>query len=130
MRMGRPERHLPAGERWPVPAAGEAGLPRRWVLAAGSGDGGDRSGYDRVLAVTALLLVGFGVIMVYSASAIRAQERFGDPLLFLKRQALWALVGVAGMHWAMRLDYRRLQRWTPAAVLSRAAPPEVVLNRR
>jgi cell division protein FtsW len=91
-------------------------VPRRWVLPPDAA-GGDRGGYDRVLALIALLLVGFGVIMVYSASAIRAQERFGDPLLFLKRQALWALLGVGAMVWAMHLDYRRLQRWTPLAVL-------------
>ena len=109
------------GARWPRPAAEDAAPPRRWALADGPAEGGERSGYDRVLAVTALLLVGFGVIMVYSASAIRAQERFGDPLLFLKRQALWALLGVGGMHWVSRLDYRRLQRWTPAAVLAALA---------
>ncbi len=113
--------------RWPVRAADEGALPRRWVLAAGAGGGEERSGTDRVLTATALLLVGFGVIMVYSASAIRAQERFGDPHLFLKRQALWALLGLAAMHWALRLDYRRLQRWTPAAVVAALALLAAVL---
>lgn len=106
-----------AGARWPRPAGDNAAVPRRWVLAGGPDEGEERRGYDRVLALTALLLVGFGVIMVYSASAIRAQERFGDALFFLKRQALWAALGVVGMHWVSRLDYRRLQRWTPTAVV-------------
>ena len=103
--------------RWPAPSGGEAGLPRRWVLGGEAAYPGERAGYDRVLAATTLLLVGFGVIMVYSASAIRAQERFGDPYLFLRRQALWALLAVGAMLWAMHVDYRRLQRWTPLAVL-------------
>ena len=33
---------------------------------------------------------GLGIVMIYSASAIRAQERFGDPTFFLKKQAVWA----------------------------------------
>ncbi|HYB73321.1 MAG TPA: putative lipid II flippase FtsW [Candidatus Sulfotelmatobacter sp.] len=111
-----PQRSSPA-VRWPGAAGDQPVPPRRWVLAGAPDEGGERAGYDRMLAVVALALVGFGVVMVYSASAIRAQERFGDPLLFLKRQALWALLGLAGMQWALRLDYRRLQRWTPAAVV-------------
>ena len=103
--------------RWPVRSADEGALPRRWVLPAEAGAGGGRAGYDRVLALAALLFVGLGVIMVYSASAIRAQERFGDPHLFLKRQALWAVLGLGAMLWAMHLDYRRLQRWTPLVVI-------------
>ncbi len=102
-------------------------LPRRWVLPAEGAERGERPAYDRVLAVTALLLVGFGVIMVYSASAIRAQERFGDPYLFLKRQALWATLALGAELWAMHLDYRRLQRWTPVAVLAALVLLGVVL---
>jgi len=37
---------------------------------------------DRWLLVGTLLLVGLGIVMIYSASAIRAQERFNDPTLF------------------------------------------------
>ncbi|MBI3002362.1 MAG: FtsW/RodA/SpoVE family cell cycle protein, partial [candidate division NC10 bacterium] len=54
-------------------------------------------GHDRLLFTAVLILVGLGVVMVYSASAIRAQERFGDPAFFLKKQILWALIGVTGM---------------------------------
>jgi cell division protein FtsW len=60
-----------------------------------------------------MLLVGIGIVMIYSASAIRAQERFGDPTFFLKRQALWAALGVLAMLWAMTSDYRRLPRIAP-----------------
>ena len=57
-----------------------------------------------------LALVFFGVVMVYSASAIVAADRFGDPFFFLKKQLFWAFLG-GGLLWAaLRLDYRRLER--------------------
>ncbi len=66
-------------------------------------------GHDKLLFTATLILVGLGVVMVYSASAIRAQERFGDPAFFLKKQVLWALIGVTGMVWLMGRDYRGLR---------------------
>lgn len=72
---------------------------------------------DRWLGVVALLLVGLGIVMVYSASAIRAQERFGDPLFFLKRHAIAALLGLLAMAGVLRIDYRRLQRAAPVLYL-------------
>ena len=64
-------------------------------------------------------LVSVGVVMVYSASAIVAAERFGDPLFFLKKQLFWAVLGMACLWGAMRLDYRRLERLVmPLLVLS------------
>ena len=64
-------------------------------------------------------LVSLGVVMVYSASAIVAAERFGDPLFFLKKQLFWAVLGMGCLWGAMRLDYRRLERLVvPLLVLS------------
>ncbi|MCI0545735.1 MAG: putative lipid II flippase FtsW [Candidatus Rokubacteria bacterium] len=54
-------------------------------------------------------LVAIGVVMVYSASAIVAAERFHDPLLFLKKQLFWAVLGMGCLWVAMRLDYRRFE---------------------
>jgi len=56
-------------------------------------------------------------VMIYSASAIRAQERFGDPMFFLKRQAIWAALGFIAMVWAVTCDPKRLQRATPILFL-------------
>jgi cell division protein FtsW len=69
--------------------------------------------YDKVLFTVTLILVGLGIVMIYSASAIRAQERFGDPYFFLKRQVLWTVVGLIALIWALGIDYRRLSRWAP-----------------
>jgi len=66
-----------------------------------------------------LALVSLGVVMVYSASAIIAADRFGDPFFFLKKQLVWVFLGAAGLWVAMRLDYRTLERMVvPLLVLS------------
>jgi len=46
------------------------------------------------------------VVMVYSASAVVALERFDQPYLFLTKQAMWAVLGLAVLAIAMRIDYR------------------------
>src|SRR5215510_7441307 len=65
---------------------------------------------DLWLFALVLALVSLGVVMVYSASAIMAADRFHDPLHFLKRQGLWALLGMGALWAGMRFDYRRLER--------------------
>src|SRR5213594_4898322 len=57
----------------------------------------------------AIVLLSAGVVMVYSASAIVAADRFHDPYFFLKKQVFWALLGAGCLWMAIRLDYRRLE---------------------
>ncbi len=57
-----------------------------------------------------VVLLSIGVVMVYSASAIMAADRFHDPYLFLKKQLFWALLGTLGLLAVLRIDYRRLER--------------------
>ena len=67
----------------------------------------------------AVVLLSVGVVMVYSASAIVAADRFHDPLFFLKRQLSWALLGSGALLVALRVDYRRLERLVlPALALA------------
>jgi len=61
---------------------------------------------DRVLFTATLLLVCASIVMVYSASALVALERFQQPYLFLTKQALWAVLGLAVLAITMRVDYR------------------------
>jgi len=63
--------------------------------------------FDRVLFTVVVLLVGLGLVMVYSASApmARAEGRAVNP--FLVRQAIAALVGFTAMLVLMHVDYRR-----------------------
>jgi cell division protein FtsW len=61
---------------------------------------------DQTLFVTTILLVGLSIVMVYSASAVVAMERFQQPYLFLTKQLLWATMGLALLWVVMRVDYR------------------------
>jgi cell division protein FtsW len=61
---------------------------------------------DRVLFTATLLLVCASVVMVYSASALIASERYEQPYFFLTKQALWTALGLAMLAIAMRIDYR------------------------
>ena len=61
---------------------------------------------DRVLFTTTLLLVCLSVVMVYSASAAVALDRFQRPYLFLIKQGMWAALGMGVLAIVMRIDYR------------------------
>ena len=61
---------------------------------------------DKFLFLATLLLVCSSVVMVYSASAVLAMNRFNQPYFFLTKQAMWAALGLAAMSIAMRFDYR------------------------
>lgn len=76
-----------------------------------------RLSYDRLLCSVSLLLAALGVVMVYSSSAIKAQEKYDDPFLFLKKQLLWTVIGLLVMVWAMYRDYRTFQRYAPLLFL-------------
>ena len=65
--------------------------------------------YDPVLLGAVLVLVTFGVVMVYSASAVYAGARLGDAMWFFKRQAAGALIGLLALLAAMKVGYRRLE---------------------
>ena len=66
-----------------------------------------RVGVDKWIFFTTLLLVSVGLAMVFSASAVVAQERYHSPYMYVGRQALWALAGVISMVLLMRVDYTR-----------------------
>src|SRR3569833_529208 len=66
-----------------------------------------RVGVDKWIFFTTLLLVGVGLFMVFSASAITAQARFNSPYAFVIRQSLWALAGFAAMFVLSRIPYER-----------------------
>ena len=66
-----------------------------------------RVGVDKWLFGTVFLLVLFGLVMVFSTSAVMAKETLGSPYAFVGRQALWALLGLACMTVLMQVDYRR-----------------------
>lgn len=75
-----------------------------------------RISVDKPLFTATLLLVFCGLVMVFSASAVMAQERFGSPYTFVIRQVVWALAGLIMMFVTMNIDYRRYKH--PAIIFS------------
>ena len=73
---------------------------------------------QRLLVLVTLALVAFGLVMVYSATSAAAALGKGDPVTFLKRQGVYALVGVALMLVASRFDHRQLRKLAPPLVLT------------
>jgi len=67
---------------------------------------------DPVMSAIIVALIGFGVIMVYSASAVEATTQHHDPQFFLKRQAAYAAGALAVVFGASRIDYHRIYKLT------------------
>jgi cell division protein FtsW len=65
---------------------------------------------DRILFGTVVVLVLFGILMVFSASAVVAAETTHSSYHFLLRQGAFAIVGLGLMFLMMNVDYRRLSR--------------------
>jgi cell division protein FtsW len=84
-----------------------------------------RVGVDKWLFGATLILVVIGLLMVFSASAVMAKERFGSPYAFLIRQSLWAAIGLTAMTLLMRIDYRRYNK--PAVVFPAVAVSVLLL---
>ena len=76
---------------------------------------------DKLLFLATLLLVCASVVMVYSASAVLAMDRYQQPpYYFLFKQVTWAVLGISLLSLAMRVDYRSLKQpvviWTALGV--------------
>jgi cell division protein FtsW len=73
---------------------------------------------SRLLILVTLALVAFGLVMVYSATSASATVGGNDPGYYLKRQAIYAALGIVLMMVAQRWDYRRLRTLSPLLVLA------------
>ena len=68
---------------------------------------------DYLLVVSVLLLVGFGLVMVYSTTGIVSQEKMGDSLFYAKRQLISAVLGGIFMVTCMQVPFSFLRRIAP-----------------
>jgi cell division protein FtsW len=68
---------------------------------------------DWALFFTVVVMVCFGLLMVYSASSVTADIRWHSTSYFLVRQLVWAAISFLALMWLKRHDYRALQssRW-------------------
>jgi len=62
-------------------------------------------GVDRVLVGTVLVLLAFGIVMVFSSGAVFAAKKYGDSAYFLKRELVYAFLGLGAFSVALRVDY-------------------------
>ena len=69
-----------------------------------------RVGVDKWLFGMTVLLTFIGLLMVFSASAVMAEDRYGSPYYFVSRQVGWAVLGLVAMILLMRIDYRKFNR--------------------
>jgi len=60
---------------------------------------------DFILLTACLILLGFGLMMIMSASSIRAYSVYGDPLFFFRRQLIYAGIGLVSLLLFSRIDY-------------------------
>src|SRR6185295_11090068 len=65
---------------------------------------------DKWLFSATIGLALFGVVMVYSASAVIALQENHSQFHYVIKQGIWTLIGFAAMFMAMRFDYQRLNR--------------------
>ena len=89
---------------------------RRGSRLSGSDSGGRFD--QRLLMLVTLALVAFGLVMVYSATSASAALGNEDPMSFLKRQAVYALLGIVVMAVASRFDYHRLRYFAPGLLVA------------
>ncbi len=76
---------------------------------------------DWYLLAVVLILLAFGVLMVYDASSSSALRDFGDKYYFLKDQLKWSLLGIAGMVGASFFNYRRFYKLSPLILIGSLA---------
>ena len=62
--------------------------------------------YDLGLLFPVLMLVGMGIVMVYSASGAMALKKFGSDYFFLKKQAVFSLIGIVVLVGFSYIPYR------------------------
>ena len=67
--------------------------------------------FEWPFAVIVLIMVAFGLVMVFSASYVTAYYRFGDSFNFIRKQALFGFLGVCAMFIIAHIDYRCLYKW-------------------
>lgn len=68
--------------------------------------------FDFPMLFIVIFLVCFGLIMIYSSSSYVANLNMGDPAFFLKRQAAWAVIGMAGLFVISYINYHFYMKFT------------------
>ncbi len=62
---------------------------------------------DKILFAITIALMMFGLVMIYSASAVLAMEKYGTPFYYVIRQGAWCLISLVAMIIAINIHYRK-----------------------
>ncbi|MEN2766576.1 FtsW/RodA/SpoVE family cell cycle protein [Ornithinibacillus xuwenensis] len=73
--------------------------------------------YDFTLIITPLLLTGFGIVMIYSASMVLAVVEGFESNYYLIKQIQWFIIGLAGFVFCTFFPYRNYQKLIKLIVL-------------
>jgi len=65
---------------------------------------------DQLILISALILLALGLTMVFNASTVMAQAQYQDPYFFLRRQALYALLGIVVLFLGRAVNYHHYQK--------------------
>ncbi|SFD59270.1 cell division protein FtsW [Paenibacillus catalpae] len=76
-----------------------------------------RSAPDVWMIVSIALILTIGLVMVYSASAVLAFHEFGDKFYYVKRQLIFAVLGIGALLFTMNANYLIWKNWAKAALL-------------
>ncbi|MFN2527340.1 MAG: putative lipid II flippase FtsW [Candidatus Baltobacteraceae bacterium] len=82
-------------------------LPRSYVSAPP----------DSMLFSVVAILVGIGLVMIFSASSATAYSVNHDAMYYLKRQVMWLIVALGAAYCAYRIDYHKLKKIAPALLV-------------
>ncbi len=72
-----------------------------------------RAHTDGVFLLIVMLLAVYGTLMVFSAGYYYAEFRYGDAYYFIKKQAIWLILGVAAMAAGALIDVKLYKKYTP-----------------
>ncbi len=67
---------------------------------------------DWGLLTIVMLLLGLGLVMVFSSSFAQGLSGYGNPFHYIMRQLVWCAIGLAAMIFAARIPYRTWERWS------------------
>ncbi len=69
-----------------------------------------RPGVDPIFLILLCILLGFGLLMLFSASYANAMYYEGDSFYYIKRQTIFIMIGFVGMYVASRIDYTNYKK--------------------
>jgi rod shape determining protein RodA len=98
---------------WAGPRTGTFAPRRRSLLARSFAKGGVARSWDWPLIFVTCGLTVLGTLLVWAATEPMLRQAGLDPHTYLKKAALWAVLGLILMFITASIDYRRIRRWTP-----------------